>query len=186
VECDEEKVCERGICVQNCGCRACADTQACHSDGRCVDLGCENKTCEAGQVCVAGTCLDACMGAACPGNAECATGVCGEPAAGAIPGAGSGATSSTGGGISIDINPPGAGGSVGMGTVPPASGAAAPGPAVRGRRGSAQESGCALSGDGSAGTPVAVGALSLALLGLARRLRSSRERRRIAQSHGRS
>ena len=187
VTCESEKVCENGICVQNCGCRACADDQACHSDGRCVDIGCETKTCDAGQVCKAGACIDACTGAVCPGNAVCAMGNCGEPDAGSIPGAGTGATTSTGGGISIGPTP-GAGGSPGTpsGTGSTANGSgtppASPG-APRGRRGQTTDSGCALSsGDGSAGTPVALGALVLGLLGLGRRARASAERRRRSAS----
>jgi MYXO-CTERM domain-containing protein len=42
-----------------------------------VDTGCENATCQAGQVCVAGACVDACEGAVCPGGAECVNGQCG-------------------------------------------------------------------------------------------------------------
>jgi hypothetical protein len=178
VDCGAEKVCERGICLQNCGCRTCAATQACHPDGRCVDAGCENQTCSAGQVCEAGSCVDACVGAMCPGNAACTNGSCTEAATGSIPGAGSGATSSSGGVPTVIINPTGSGGVVGVPNPAPGSAATAALPATpaRGRRGTAQESGCALSGPlGSAATPVELGGLALLLLGLRRRQRTVRQ-----------
>ena len=79
VTCLEGQVCEKGLCLSDCGCRACGDGRACGMDGKCVDTGCETLTCQAGQVCVAGACKDACDGAVCPGGADCVNGACQPP-----------------------------------------------------------------------------------------------------------
>jgi MYXO-CTERM domain-containing protein len=83
VKCDADQACDHGVCVANCSCQKCDTGKTCQTDGRCVDTGCENKTCDPGTVCVAtdgvGACVDACQGVVCPGGAACDKGVCGEP-----------------------------------------------------------------------------------------------------------
>ncbi len=44
--------------------------------GRCVEMGCETVSCTAGEICVAGSCVDACTGVSCPLGQVCAEGAC--------------------------------------------------------------------------------------------------------------
>lgn len=75
-----EGICENGVCVPGCSCRPCATGMACHTNGRCVDPGCEKMTCGPGQVCVTGACVDPCFGnTRCPGGGICSMGKCQEP-----------------------------------------------------------------------------------------------------------
>jgi hypothetical protein len=61
-----------------CGTGTACDTRSgSATEGRCVESGCETQTCAAGQVCNAGTCVDACAGVVCPLGQNCAMGVCG-------------------------------------------------------------------------------------------------------------
>ncbi|MBX7194084.1 MAG: hypothetical protein K1X94_18670 [Sandaracinaceae bacterium] len=46
------------------------------TSGLCVEPGCETATCEAGQVCVGGSCVDACAGVTCPLGQRCELGAC--------------------------------------------------------------------------------------------------------------
>jgi MYXO-CTERM domain-containing protein len=65
-----------------------------------VDTGCENLTCQPGQICVKGTRTDACQGVVCPGKAACVDGMCQSPLAEQDPN-GTGGSNSVGGGIVI-------------------------------------------------------------------------------------
>ena len=80
ITCPADRVCENGACQPPCNnkCRSCkAGFELQHEPrGVCLETGCENKTCPAGQVCVAGTCKDGCEGVTCPGGQECMMGSC--------------------------------------------------------------------------------------------------------------
>jgi MYXO-CTERM domain-containing protein len=126
VTCLDKQVCENGLCVAECGCRACGAGKACGDSGKCVDAGCEKVTCEAGQVCVQGACKEGCDGAVCPGKAACVDGQCQAPAADVNPTGSAG--SDAGGGISVDLGGSldvsgRGGGNSGGGTVVPSGGA---------------------------------------------------------------
>jgi hypothetical protein len=84
-------VCEQGACVTSCDCRTCPTGQSCAASGRCVDDGCQARTCGAGEVCREGACVDACDGAVCPGGAACRGGVCDPPVLPPVRSTGSGA-----------------------------------------------------------------------------------------------
>ncbi|MFO7178900.1 MAG: putative metal-binding motif-containing protein [Pseudomonadota bacterium] len=177
VTCEGNKVCERGICVQNCSCRGCGDDKRCHPDGRCVDIGCETQTCGEGQVCVAGTCRDACEGAMCPGNAECVLGQCGDPPLGSVPGAGDPETG--GSGPDIIITPPtGSGGTPSLPPPTQTGGGGNPGtstvsPPPPPRRGAASGSSCQFSGTAASHGVLGLGLLALAGFAWRRRRRSN-------------
>ncbi len=79
VHCDADAVCDQGVCQTRCECRGCAAGQSCGPDGRCIDAACATVTCRAGEVCVAGRCRNACLGAVCPYGEVCRLGDC-EPA----------------------------------------------------------------------------------------------------------
>ncbi|WP_437286306.1 hypothetical protein [Sorangium sp. So ce406] len=167
IDCGEDTVCERGICQSNCGCRTCPDGKTCGADGRCVDTGCEGKTCAPGQVCVGGSCADACAGVVCPGGAPCTNGSCGEPPVG-----GPTATSSgtDGGGLFLDEPPPDLTATVGAGG---AAGSGGNGGGI-----GKPDSSCACrAGATSEGSPARLGALGLGLLLLAGRRRRARAAR---------
>jgi len=79
VDCSKDGlVCENGACLPDCSCRACPTGKTCSmvGDKKCVDSGCENKTCSGGQVCANGNCVDPCDGATCPAGQECVSGAC--------------------------------------------------------------------------------------------------------------
>ncbi|MGK3985455.1 hypothetical protein WME99_20585 [Sorangium sp. So ce136] len=167
ITCEEGAVCERGVCQSNCGCRTCPAGKTCAAeDGRCVDTGCEGKTCAAGQLCIGGSCADACAGVVCPGNAPCVGGVCGEPQ---VHGGATAASSGTdGGGLFLDEPPPDL-----------TSGAGAGGPSSGSGSGDGSigkpDSSCACrAGATSEGSPARVGLLGLGLLLLAGRRRRAR------------
>ena len=77
------KVCVNGACITRCECLPCGQNGACQgTTQKCVDLGCENKTCGAGDVCKndgsGAVCRSVCTGAKCPSGQECdaAVGAC--------------------------------------------------------------------------------------------------------------
>jgi MYXO-CTERM domain-containing protein len=82
VTCVGDRVCDGGVCVEQCKCGGCAAGKACDGSGRCLDPGCANKTCNAGQICKAGACVDACAGAVCPRGQACTAGACADAASG--------------------------------------------------------------------------------------------------------
>ena len=69
-------VCDRGVCVDVCFEGGCPPGQMCSEAGRCVEEGCEDVECPAGQRCVAGECQDACEGVVCPAGLSCRAGRC--------------------------------------------------------------------------------------------------------------
>ncbi len=91
VTCTGGKVCERGLCVSDCNCRGCAEGLGCGADGKCVDKLCVGKTppCDPGKKCVAGGCVDVCVGVICPGGGACVNGACQIGTGGSSSGGGS-------------------------------------------------------------------------------------------------
>ncbi|MDI3289842.1 MYXO-CTERM sorting domain-containing protein [Polyangium sp. 15x6] len=82
--CPSGYVCDKGTCVQSCkgGEFDCLPDQACNSNGYCVDAACKDVTCEAGKVCIGGTCKGPCDDVACPFPQVCRVGACVDPCAG--------------------------------------------------------------------------------------------------------
>ncbi len=93
VECPVNQVCVARdpsagtLCGPSCSCTdlsvpLCTGSTACdaRSDsptaGLCVDAGCESVTCDAGQVCSGGSCVDGCEGVTCPRAQTCTAGQC--------------------------------------------------------------------------------------------------------------
>jgi hypothetical protein len=125
VMCPTDRICEGGACQPKCGaCRSCQTGFSCNmTSGVCFEMGCENKTCAAGQVCKPpGNCVDGCEGVTCPGGQECKMGRCTQiplPDGGVSTGAGGtgiiitgrGGSTGTGGGVA------GSTGTAGTGTV---------------------------------------------------------------------
>jgi MYXO-CTERM domain-containing protein len=79
--CASTEVCYKGTCVPKCttGEFKCTGASVCNADGVCVDPQCATVTCDAGQVCVAGTCVAACDGVTCPFGQSCTNGACVDP-----------------------------------------------------------------------------------------------------------
>lgn len=88
--CPTGLVCDKGACVQKCqsGEFACPNGKVCGATGHCVDPGCQNVSCDAGKVCVAGKCKAPCDGVVCPHSQVCRVGACVDPCAGVTCGAG--------------------------------------------------------------------------------------------------
>ncbi|AKF10697.1 putative metal-binding motif-containing protein [Sandaracinus amylolyticus] len=61
------------LCGEGRACDARADSP---TRGECVDPGCETATCAASEVCVGGSCVDACAGVTCPIGQRCDAGAC--------------------------------------------------------------------------------------------------------------
>lgn len=93
VVCPTNQICIAGtagattLCGPSCNCtelaaplcpagRACDARPGTATAGRCVDPGCETATCAASEVCVTGSCVDACVGVVCPVGQRCASGEC--------------------------------------------------------------------------------------------------------------
>jgi MYXO-CTERM domain-containing protein len=74
--CSGANICYQGACVPPCFEGGCAEGQTCTGEGRCVDTACMGVTCESGQRCTAGTCVDACAGVTCPHDQQCVAGRC--------------------------------------------------------------------------------------------------------------
>jgi len=74
--CAALEICDRGVCLATCFEGGCPAGQACTTEGRCVDAGCETMTCPDGERCVAGACVAACDGVTCPAGQECRAGRC--------------------------------------------------------------------------------------------------------------
>jgi MYXO-CTERM domain-containing protein len=81
--CPGNQVCSNGQCVDPCSDTEfpCGPILVC-VNGLCVDPGCENVTCNVGQVCHGGVCVGGCDGVVCPTNQICELGVCVDPCAG--------------------------------------------------------------------------------------------------------
>jgi MYXO-CTERM domain-containing protein len=170
ITCPADKpACEGGACQPLCSdkCRSCDTGFTCDMRagsatlGHCLETGCENKTCPAGQVCVAGACKDGCDGVKCPGGQECMMGSC-TPVA--PPDAGTPAGSGGGGGFVI-LGTGGQGGTVGTGGIVTVGTAGHPGTGggagTTPQRGSIQTCNCEVArGPGAGG-------VALLLLGLA-------------------
>jgi MYXO-CTERM domain-containing protein len=69
-------VCDRGVCIETCFEGGCPPGQTCTDEGRCVDEGCEDVECPAGQRCAMGACGDACDSVVCPAGQSCRGGRC--------------------------------------------------------------------------------------------------------------
>jgi hypothetical protein len=82
--CPSGLVCDKGRCVASCqhGEFACQGGKVCSTNGHCVDPGCQDVTCEAGTVCINGTCTGPCDGVVCPYGQVCRVGACVDPCAG--------------------------------------------------------------------------------------------------------
>jgi len=77
-------VCAEGKCVHPCDDSEfkCFVGLTCDTDGLCKDPRCIGKTCGAGQVCIAGTCVGGCDGVVCPHGEVCRLGNCVAPCEG--------------------------------------------------------------------------------------------------------
>jgi MYXO-CTERM domain-containing protein len=80
--CPGTQVCDKGSCIATCstGEFKCPTDFTCKM-GHCIDDACVDTVCEAGQVCRAGTCMNACDGVVCPSGQECQLGRCVDPCA---------------------------------------------------------------------------------------------------------
>jgi hypothetical protein len=78
--CPGNQVCDKGSCVAACGTGEfrCEAGFSCKT-GHCIEEACADKTCEPGQACRAGACMNACDGVVCPGGEECQLGRCVDP-----------------------------------------------------------------------------------------------------------
>lgn len=77
--CDSGEICDRGTCVGACGLDSlCPPGLECANSGRCIDPACDAVVCEAGQVCISGTCRAPCEGVVCPFGQQCRSGACVE------------------------------------------------------------------------------------------------------------
>jgi MYXO-CTERM domain-containing protein len=82
--CDTGLVCDHGNCVPPCrgGEFACSAGLTCSDAGLCVDPACNGINCDAGQVCIGGTCTGGCEGVTCPLGQDCQLGRCVDLCAG--------------------------------------------------------------------------------------------------------
>lgn len=167
--CDAGFVCSRGVCVERCdvctvsGSGLCRGDQACDSSlGLCVEATCVGVSCEAGQACRGGQCVDACDGASCPDGQACVAGRCESSGTAGAGGAGGSGLGFGGGGLPYDVK--GAGGSASASAGSPPAGADS----------SDDGGGCACSAAGTG--PRGGAAMLLALGGLALGLHSRRRR----------
>jgi MYXO-CTERM domain-containing protein len=80
--CPGNQVCDKGTCVGACGTGEfrCAAGETCKA-GFCIDTACADVSCEPGQACRDGACVDACAGVVCPTGQECQLGRCVDPCA---------------------------------------------------------------------------------------------------------
>lgn len=69
-------VCDRGTCVDVCFEGGCPEGLVCSEEGRCIEPGCDDVECPAGQRCRGGECVDACDGVTCPAGQDCRAGRC--------------------------------------------------------------------------------------------------------------
>jgi MYXO-CTERM domain-containing protein len=148
------------------------------TSGVCLETGCENKNCPAGQVCVAGSCQDGCTGVVCPGGQECMMGSC-TPVAQPDPGTGTGG----GGGFSIlgtgGQNTVGTGGIITVGTGGYTTSGAAGGGGTAQQRGMISSCSCDVAqGPGAAGIALLLAGLAVAQI---RRRRRSPARARSSR-----
>ncbi|HVY25080.1 MAG TPA: DUF4114 domain-containing protein [Polyangiaceae bacterium] len=78
--CPADQVCDKGTCVGACGTGEfrCDIGFTCKA-GHCIEDACADVTCEAGQACRDGKCMNACDGVVCPEGQECQLGRCVDP-----------------------------------------------------------------------------------------------------------
>lgn len=69
-------ICDRGVCTDVCFEGSCPEGLECNDDRRCVEAGCTDVECPAGQRCSGGECVDACAGITCPLGLDCVAGRC--------------------------------------------------------------------------------------------------------------
>jgi MYXO-CTERM domain-containing protein len=77
--CSNGSVCYGGKCIHSCastGEFACPTGRVCIAPGICVESACANTTCDAGQRCIGGQCVENCAGVQCPAGTECHAGQC--------------------------------------------------------------------------------------------------------------
>ncbi|MFO0759568.1 MAG: MYXO-CTERM sorting domain-containing protein [Byssovorax sp.] len=165
VMCDPSDVCTQGVCITRCDCAPCGPGHECNAmSGSCVDSGCGNINCPAGQHCKAGACVDNCDGVACPANQVCVMGNC-TPMSGTGAGGSTGTFASGVGGDGGNMGPSGTGGAGGTSTT--GEGGAGGGGAVSGKGGC----GCRVGEQGPGPWGLAAGIALAALLAGRRRAR---------------
>ena len=73
--------CFHGACVASCngGGFTCPIGLTCGASGICIDPVCDSVTCQAGNTCKNGQCVDACSGVLCPYGSVCELGQCVDP-----------------------------------------------------------------------------------------------------------
>jgi MYXO-CTERM domain-containing protein len=81
--CQEDYVCDKGVCVPACGSGEfqCPPGTACDMDGFCVDVDCLDVPCPTGEKCHEGECVGPCEDVVCPYGQVCQLGVCLDPCA---------------------------------------------------------------------------------------------------------
>lgn len=78
--CSDELTCAFGTCVPPCFEGSCFDGFTCDTDtGICIETACLEVSCDPGERCEGGDCVDACLGIVCPHGQNCVSGVCVEP-----------------------------------------------------------------------------------------------------------
>ncbi len=80
--CGDGQVCRLGSCVPVCFEGSCDTGFSCDTTvGACVQDSCVGVTCDSGQRCQDGSCVDACEGIVCPHGQRCISGACVDPCA---------------------------------------------------------------------------------------------------------
>ena len=74
--CETGQVCERGRCIDPCFEGGCPTGETCTAEGVCAEDACSAITCDAGQRCIGGSCVDVCDGVICPDGLSCRAGRC--------------------------------------------------------------------------------------------------------------
>ncbi len=74
--CGAGETCRGGACTQTCFEGGCPDGTICSPLGFCVEDACDGVTCDEGEHCEGGACVDACHGIVCPAGQQCRAGRC--------------------------------------------------------------------------------------------------------------